>query len=100
MLPWGTIGVNVVGSGIIGAVAALGPSSSIPLTADTRNFLMIGVMGGFTTFSSFSLQTFEYLREQQWWQAGVNVALSVTVCLVSVACGHWLVALLTHSRAG
>jgi CrcB protein len=92
-LPWGTIAVNVTGSGLIGALLALSERSSGWLaTADARNLLMVGVLGGFTTFSAFSLQTFELIRAQQWLQAGTNVLLSVLLCLLAVALGYWLVA--------
>jgi fluoride exporter len=88
--PWGTIAVNVVGSGAIGAFAAMG--------TDHRWPLMVGLLGGFTTFSSFSLQTLELMRANQWWQAGANVMLSVALCLASVALGYWLMNLAGQSR--
>jgi CrcB protein len=60
---------------------------------------MIGVLGGFTTFSSFSLQTLILLREQQWLQAGANVLLSFTMCLLAVAAGFWLATAFTQTRS-
>jgi CrcB protein len=92
-LPWATLFVNVVGSGCIGVLLAIGdrPQSWLA-SADARNFLMVGVLGGFTTFSAFSLQSFELLRAQQWFAAGANVVLSVALCLAAVAIGYWLAA--------
>jgi CrcB protein len=93
VLPWGTIVVNVLGSGLIGVLLGLSErADSWFATADARNFLMVGVLGGFTTFSAFSLQTFELLRAQQWSAAGANVLLSVALCLAAVAIGYWLAA--------
>ena len=87
--PWGTIVINVIGSALIGAVAAsaLSPSRTL-LTQEVRIFLMVGICGGFTTFSSFSLQTFELLREGRPVAALANVALSVVVCVVATAAGY------------
>ncbi len=63
-LPWGTIVVNIFGSLIIGFIATLiPPDSRIFSIHDTRNFLMIGVLGGYTTFSAFSLETINLARE-------------------------------------
>jgi fluoride exporter len=87
--PWGTIVINVVGSAIIGIVAAtaLLPARTV-FTQEVRIFLMVGFCGGFTTFSSFSLQTFELLREGRPAAALANVALSVVLCIVATAAGY------------
>jgi CrcB protein len=66
----------------------LGPSA--------RQFLMIGVLGGYTTFSSFSLQTLNLWREGEWLVGGANVLLSVVLCLVAVWGGHWLAGLVNR----
>ena len=91
--PWGTLVINVGGSFIIGVIGAL----TLPegrLEAPTRvfatQFLMIGVCGGYTTFSSFSWQTFNLLREREWLYAGGNVLLSVGLCLIAVGLGFML----------
>jgi fluoride exporter len=97
-LSWGTIAVNVAGSGLIGAFAAMGVDHRWPLSADAKSFLMVGLLGGFTTFSSFSLKTLDLMRASQWWQAGANVMLSVTLCLASVALGYWLMSGVGQSR--
>ena len=81
--------INVVGSAVIGLVAAtaLSPTRTL-LTQEVRIFLMVGFCGGFTTFSSFSLQTFELLREGRAAAALANVALSVVLCLVATAAAY------------
>ena len=90
--PWGTLAINVGGSFIIGVIGALAvPEGRLdtPSRVFATQFLMIGVCGGYTTFSSFSLQTLNLLREREWLYAGGNVALSVGLCLVAVWLG-WL----------
>jgi len=91
--PWGTILVNVVGSLIIGFVATFMPPDSRMLALpDARDFLMIGVLGGYTTFSAFSLQTLSLAREGHWLPAIINVCLSVSLCLIAVWLGHTIAA--------
>lgn len=92
VLPWGTILVNVSGSFVIGAIAGLlDPTSRFDFSPAAREninlFLMIGVLGGYTTFSSFSLQTLALIRDQQWLPALANVAVSIVACLVAVWLG-------------
>ena len=87
--PWSTLFVNVTGSIVIGVLAALATADAKPLvTGDARAFLMIGVLGGFTTFSSFSLETLNLARAGQLAAAGWNVAGSVVLCLVGVGLGY------------
>ena len=78
----GTVFVNVSGSFVIGFIAALGP---LPWK---QQLLMVGILGGYTTFSSFSLQTLELAHAGRWATAGANVVLSVVLSLVAVALGH------------
>jgi CrcB protein len=87
--PWGTMLINILGSLVIGIVAAtaLSPTRTL-VTQEVRIFLMVGICGGFTTFSSFSLQTFELLREGRAGAALANVALSVVLCGVATAAGY------------
>ncbi len=86
--PWGTITVNVVGSFLIGFIATMtAPDGRLLMGTSARHFLMIGILGGYTTFSSFSLQTLALARDD-WFKAGGNVVLSVVLCLVAVALGH------------
>ncbi|HVU24744.1 MAG TPA: fluoride efflux transporter CrcB [Opitutus sp.] len=87
--PWGTLAVNVAGSFIIGFFATLtGPEGRVFAGGGTRLFFMTGVCGGFTTFSSFSLQTLNLVREGEWLRAGANTLGSVALCLVAVWLGH------------
>jgi CrcB protein len=89
--PWGTIIVNIVGSFIIGFFATLtGPDGRIFAGTTTRQFVMTGILGGFTTFSSFSLQTLNLANDGEWLQAGGNVVGSVVLCLLAVWLGHLL----------
>ena len=88
-LPWGTIVINVAGSFIIGFVGTLTLASGrFPISENMRLFLMVGFCGGFTTFSSFSLQTLDLLRSGAIARAAINVALSVLLCVGAVAFGH------------
>jgi fluoride exporter len=87
--PWGTIGVNVLGSFIIGFFATLtGPDGRVYVGSLGRQFVMIGICGGYTTFSSFSLQTLNLMNDGEWFRAGANIVLSVVCCLVAVWIGH------------
>lgn len=87
--PWGTLAVNVVGSFAIGFFATLtGPDGRFLASSQHRQFFMSGVCGGFTTFSSFSLQTLALAQDREWLRAGANSALSLLCCLVAVWLGH------------
>lgn len=88
--PWGTFLINVLGSFVIGLFATLTTGNGrFPASAETRAFVMIGLCGGFTTFSAFSLQTLDLMRDGRALQAFANIALSVIVCLVAVSLGHF-----------
>jgi fluoride exporter len=89
--PWATLLVNVTGSLLIGAVAGLtGPDGRLASSAFTREFLMVGICGGYTTFSAFSLQTLALAQAGDWTRAGANVIASVVLCLVAVWLGYLL----------
>ncbi len=91
VMPFGTIGTNIAGSFLIGLFAALtDPAGLHPLGDMLRLFVMVGLCGGFTTFSSFSLQTLDLLRAGAPARAAANVVLSVLLCLAAVAAGHAL----------
>ncbi len=89
--PWGTLVVNVSGCFLVGIFASLtGPDGRFLAPPLLRQFFMLGVCGGYTTFSSFSLQTLTLAEEGQWFRAGANVVLSLVTCLVGVWLGHLL----------
>jgi CrcB protein len=93
--PWGTILINVLGSFVIGFFATFtGPGGRLLASFNARAFVMVGICGGFTTFSAFSLQTLDLARERSWLQAGGNIVLSVVLCLVAVWAGHAVAAAL------
>ena len=97
--PWGTLLVNITGSLIIGFFATLtGPDGRIFVSSTTRQFVMIGLCGGYTTFSSFSLQTRNLVQDSEWLQAGGNIVGSVVLCLFAVWLGHILAALINAMR--
>ncbi len=96
--PWGTILINVVGSfviGFFGTLTATDGRFAVPF--DLRSFVMVGLCGGFTTFSSFSLQTLELARDGRAGQAMGNIVLSVVLCLASVSAGYALASALRTS---
>lgn len=89
--PWGTVLINVLGCFVIGFFGTATLSNSRFAASDNiRLFVMVGICGGFTTFSSFSLESFELLRTGAWGKAATNILLSVVLCLFSVAVGHLL----------
>ena len=87
--PYGTLAVNLTGCFLIGVVMALVRDRQL-LSPEARTVLVVGFLGGFTTFSAFSLQTLVLIRAGDFTQAGLNVLLSVVLCLLAVAAGHWL----------
>jgi CrcB protein len=91
IFPWGTVIVNITGCFVIGFFATVTATEGrwfVPILA--RQFVMIGILGGYTTFSSFSLQTLALAQDGQWFWSAANVLLSVVLCLFGV----WLGAIL------
>ena len=89
--PWGTMIINVSGSFVIGLFAtATGPEGRWLAPASFREFVTLGLCGGYTTFSSFSLQTLNLARDGEWLAAALNIAGSVVLCLAGVWLGHLL----------
>jgi fluoride exporter len=86
--PWGTLVINVTGSFVIGFFATLtGPDGRSLVSATTRQFVMTGICGGYTTFSSFSLQTLNLMNDGEWLYAGGNIVGSVALCMLFVWLG-------------
>jgi fluoride exporter len=91
LFPLGTLVVNVTGSFAIGSIAAFtDPEGVFLVSPRLRQFLMIGVCGGYTTFSSFSLQTLDLVRDGDWFKGGLNTLLSFICCLLAVWLGRIL----------
>jgi len=89
--PLGTLVINITGSFIIGFFATLtDPSGRMLAPVQLRQFFMIGICGGYTTFSSFSLQTLNLARDGEWAYAALNIVLSIVLCLAGVWLGHAL----------
>ncbi len=96
--PLGTLVVNVTGSFIIGLFAALtDPEGRFLASPSFRQFFMIGICGGYTTFSSFSLQTLSLTQDGEWFRAGINAVASVVLCLAAVWLGHFFVSMINRS---
>ena len=87
--PYGTLLVNVVGSLLIGYLVVLLPESGSQASV-LRLLLITGLLGGFTTYSAFSIETLTLLQEGQLWKAGLNIALTLSTCLFAVWSGYLL----------
>ncbi|HTH98256.1 MAG TPA: fluoride efflux transporter CrcB [Stellaceae bacterium] len=99
-LPWGTIAINILGSFIIGFFGTLTLAHGrYPMADNIRLFVMVGFCGGFTTFSSFSLQTFDLMRSGAVTRAALNAGISVILCVLAVAAGHLIAAQMNGGRA-
>ena len=87
--PWATLLANASGSFLIGLIAALtGPDGRLLVAPELRLFWMVGICGGYTTFSAFSLQTLTLAQGGEWGRAGLNVVLSLVLCLLAVWLGY------------
>jgi CrcB protein len=99
VFPWGTIVVNITGCFVIGFIFTISTGEGrLLLSPLTRNFITIGILGGYTTFSSFSWQTLTLAQSGQMWGAAANVLLSVVLCLVGVWLGAMLAGWINQLR--
>ena len=97
--PWGTIIVNITGCLVIGFFDTLtGTEGRWLVSPAARTFFMIGICGGYTTFSSFSLQTLNLVNDGEWLYAGANILFSVALCLAGVWLGHTLAVYLNSMK--
>ena len=91
VFPWGTMIVNISGCLVIGIIATVtAPDGRIFVPGEWRQFMMIGICGGYTTFSSFALQTLNLAQGGEFFAAAMNILLSVALCLLGVWLGHVL----------
>jgi CrcB protein len=89
VFPWGTLAVNVFGCLLVGVLGAMfEPSSPLHVRQDLRVLLIVGVLGGFTTFSAFSLETLLLVQRGAPLAAATYVALSIALCLLAAAGGY------------
>jgi fluoride exporter len=99
--PWGTVIINVSGSFLIaffGTLAA--PQSSFPLSPNLRTFVMVGFCGGYTTVSSFALQTLNLARDGERRLAAANILISIVFCLTAAWLGFVAGAVTNHAGSG
>ena len=97
--PWGTLTANVTGCFAIGLFATLtGPDGRASVSPEIRQFVMVGICGGYTTFSSFSLQTLTLARDGDIARAGANVVVSLLFCLIGVWLGSIAGGALNHIK--
>jgi CrcB protein len=91
--PFGTIAVNVTGALLMGMLAGVGETDpgKLIFSESARTFLMIGVLGGYTTFSTFSLQTFLLMEQGNFLGAALNILLSVVLCVAGIWAGFMLI---------
>lgn len=85
-LPWGTLAVNVIGSFLLGLIMQVSLTTGL-ISPTLRLGLTTGVMGGFTTYSTFNYETLQYLQQNEWLAAFTNVAATLLVCLAAGALG-------------
>ena len=99
--PWGTLFINIIGSFVIAYFGTLTlPEGPRPAAIEMRLFVMVGLCGGFTTFSSFSFQTIELLRGGEGGRAVAYIVASVALCLAGTVLGHYLAQIAVLAPSG
>jgi len=93
--PWGTLAVNVTGSFLLGVITQIALTTRL-LNPTLRLALSVGLLGGFTTYSTFNYETIAYLRNRAWMYGTLNVAATVLLCLAAgfggLAAARWMIA--------
>ncbi|RMG56933.1 MAG: fluoride efflux transporter CrcB [Gammaproteobacteria bacterium] len=87
--PWGTLAVNMLGSLAMGVLAIL-LLERITVSSELRGLLLVGFLGAFTTFSTFSIETLNLIEEGALMRAGLNAVLSVVLCLAAAWLGVFI----------
>lgn len=83
---YGTLVVNILGSFLIGLVMHLGLTTDI-MSPHLRTALTVGFLGAFTTFSTFSYETVQFIHEGAWGAAALNILTNVALCIIAVLAG-------------
>lgn len=96
--PMGTLGVNLMGSAAIGLLA--GTFAAFPVPSGVKHFLIVGLLGGFTTFSSFSLENLNLIRSGQAMQALAYIAASNGMGILAAGGGFFLARALGRYAGG
>src|SRR6476619_5814754 len=84
--PWGTLAVNVIGSFLLGLIMPLALGTAL-LSPTLRLTLATGVLGGFTTYSTFNYETLQYLQQNDWLMGALNLSVTVVACLIAGSLG-------------
>jgi CrcB protein len=92
VFPWSTFLVNIVGCLLIGLIYGISEKSDV-LSPEIRLFLTVGICGGFTTFSTFSNDSFMLIREQEWIRFALYTSLSIFIGLMAVYVGRFIIKL-------
>jgi len=92
VFPWGTFLVNILGCLLIGIIYGFSEKGDI-FSPEVRLFLTVGICGGFTTFSTFSNDSFLFIREQEWFRFALYAALSIFMGLIAVFAGRFIIKL-------
>jgi CrcB protein len=93
VFPWSTFIVNIVGCMLIGLIYGISEKSDV-LSPEIRLFLTVGICGGFTTFSTFSNDSFMLIREQEWIRFALYTSLSIFIGLMAVYVGRFIIKLI------